>query len=220
MLEVAYAATIHKAQGSQFGLTLVVIPDPCPLLLPELLYTALTRQREHIAVFMQGDASSLRLYASPSRSETARRLTCLFRPADPFTTPDGMVVDGAHVHRTANGELVRSKSEVIVANTLRSLDVEYEEPLSMPDGTSRLPDFTIRRPGHLPVFWEHQGMLDRPGYRAGWEAKKAWYAENGILPWEDSGGPGGILVCSTENYTSAGIDAHEIEQLAAKVFQR
>jgi hypothetical protein len=222
MLEVAYAATIHKAQGSQFGLTLVVIPYPCPLLSPELLYTALTRQREHVAVFVQGDASSLRLYASPSRSETARRLTCLFRPADPFTTPDGMVVDGAHVHRTANGELVRSKSEVIVANTLRSLDVEYgyEERLIMPDGTSRLPDFTIRRPGHPPVFWEHLGMLDRPGYRADWEAKKAWYAENGILPWEDDGGLGGILVCSTENYASVGIDAHAIEQLAADVFQR
>jgi hypothetical protein len=84
--------------------------------------------------------------------------------------------------------------------------------------TSLLPDFTIRRPGHPPVFWEHLGMLDRPGYRADWEAKKAWYASNGILPWEGGGGPGGILVCSTENYTSAGIDAHAIEQLAAEVF--
>lgn len=220
-LEVAYAVTIHKAQGSQFGMTLVVIPDPCPLLSPELLYTALTRQRERVAVFMQGDASSLRSYASPSRSETARRLTCLFRPVDPFTTPDGLVVDGAHVHRTANDELVRSKSEVIVANTLRSLGIAYgyEEPLTMPDRTSRLPDFTIRRPGHSPVFWEHLGMLDRPGYRADWEAKKRWYIQNGILPWEDGGGPAGVLVCSTENQTSAGIDAREIEKLAAEVFQ-
>src|SRR5262249_4623846 len=42
LLELAYAVTIHKAQGSQFAETYVVIPQPCFLLSPELLYTALT----------------------------------------------------------------------------------------------------------------------------------------------------------------------------------
>lgn len=43
-LELAYAVTIHKAQGSEFGLTILVLPDPCWLMSCELLYTALTRQ--------------------------------------------------------------------------------------------------------------------------------------------------------------------------------
>ncbi len=221
LLEVAYAVTVHKAQGSQFGITFVVVPDPCPLLSPELLYTALTRHRERIVVLKQGDAANLRLFASPSRSETARRLTCLFRPADPFTTPEGDVVDGSHVHRTAGDELVRSKSEVIVANTLRSLGISYgyECALKMPDGTSRLPDFTIRRPGRPPVYWEHLGMLDLAGYRADWDSKQRWYAEHGILPFEDGGGSDGVLVCSTERHDRGGIDALAIEQLARLVFQ-
>jgi hypothetical protein len=116
-------------------------------------------------------------------------LTRLFRPPDPFEGPDGTILDGSHIHRTANGEMVISKSEVIVANTLRSLAVEYlyEQPLIMPDGTHRLPDFTIPRLGKPTVYLEHLGMLGKAGYRANWEAKRAWYATHGILPWTDGG---------------------------------
>jgi ATP-dependent exoDNAse (exonuclease V) alpha subunit len=42
-LELAYALTIHKAQGSEFGTTFVIVPNPCRPLSRELLYTALTR---------------------------------------------------------------------------------------------------------------------------------------------------------------------------------
>jgi len=80
ILELAYAITVHKAQGSQFETTFVVIPNPCPLLSPELVYTALTRQRKRTVLFVQGDPLELLSFADPSRSETARRLTCLFRP--------------------------------------------------------------------------------------------------------------------------------------------
>jgi hypothetical protein len=49
---------------------------------------------------------------------------------------------------------MRSKSEVIVANALRSLgiDYSYEELLRMPDGSVREPDFTIRRSGQPPIY--------------------------------------------------------------------
>ncbi len=29
-LELAYAITVHKAQGSEFGFVILVIPNPCP----------------------------------------------------------------------------------------------------------------------------------------------------------------------------------------------
>jgi hypothetical protein len=220
LLELAYAITVHKAQGSQFERTFVVVPNPCPLLSPELLYTALTRHRQRTVLLVQGDPMQLLELADPARSETARRLTCLFRPPDPFRTADGTLLDGSHVHRSANMELMRSKSEVIVANTLRSLGVNYshEELLRMPDGSVREPDFTIRRPGQPTVYWEHLGMLDRAGYRADWESKLEWYARHDIRPWTQGGGPAGALVWSTEAQAGAGIDAHEIEQLAIQVF--
>jgi hypothetical protein len=218
LLEQAYAITVHKAQGSQFETTLVVIPNPCQLLSPELLYTALTRQRDRVVVFLQGDLRELRRLGAPSRSETARRLTRLFRRPDPFETLDGEVVDGAHVHRTQNDELVRSKSEVIVANTLRAvgLDYVYEQELVMTDGTRRLPDFTIARVAGKPVYWEHLGMLESAGYRADWEKKVDWYASHGIVPLEDGGGSAGALVWSVESQKH-GIDSAAIEAIAKQV---
>jgi hypothetical protein len=217
-LEVAYAITVHKAQGSQFERTFVVVPNPCPLLSPELLYTALTRHRMHTVLLVQGDPMRLLELANPAHSEIARRLTCLFRLPDPFTTVDGTLLDGSHVHRSANNELMQSKSEVIVANTLRTLGIpySYEELLRMPDGTVRKPDFTIRATGR-PIYWEHLGMLDLAGYRADWEAKKSWYASHGVLPWSEGGGRSGTLVWSTEKVSSRGIDSHVIEALAREV---
>lgn len=221
-LELAYAVTVHKSQGSQFKVTFVIVPDPCFLLSPELLYTALTRQQDKVIVLKQGDPAMLREFASPARSETARRLTCLFRPADPFAIGDGPVLDGKHVHRTARGDdLVRSKSEVIVADALHELKVpyRYEAPLAFPGELPRHPDFTISRPGKPPVYWEHLGRLDLAGYRADWEARKAWYASHDIVPWEEGGGARGVLVCSDENVSAAGIDSNAVRALARRVFQ-
>lgn len=220
-LQLAYAITIHKSQGSQFKTVIVVVPDPCALLSPELLYTALTRQVDRVILFKQGDPAGLRAFADPARSETAGRLTCLLADADPFLLPDGKTtVDGRHVHRTARGDdLVRSKSEVIVADTLHNLGIpyRYEQRLQFPDEIARHPDFTIERAGDTPIYWEHLGRLDLAGYRADWQARKAWYASHGVLPLQDGGGPGGILVCSDENVSTDGIDSSAVRDLAERV---
>jgi exodeoxyribonuclease V alpha subunit len=45
--ETAYAMTVHKAQGSEFAATLLILPqNPSPLVTRELLYTGITRARE------------------------------------------------------------------------------------------------------------------------------------------------------------------------------
>lgn len=45
-VETAYALTVHKSQGSEFGHTALVLPDHMtPVLTRELLYTAITRSR-------------------------------------------------------------------------------------------------------------------------------------------------------------------------------
>ena len=86
-LELAYALTIHKSQGSEFGITFVVLPEPCWLLSRELLYTALTRQQDRIIVMHQGELRNLRRYASDKHSDIARRLTNLFSPPKPVAEP-------------------------------------------------------------------------------------------------------------------------------------
>jgi UvrD-like helicase C-terminal domain len=166
-LELAYALIIHKAQGSEFGVTFVVVPNPCRLLSRELLYTALTRQREQVILLHQGDVRSLLKLSSAEYSETARRLTNLFANPKPIEHI-GTFLEEELIHRTARGEFVRSKSEVIIANLLHGLGIPYayEQPLLGRDGSIRYPDFTIEdAETGQHVFLEHLGMMTEPAYR-------------------------------------------------------
>jgi hypothetical protein len=67
------------------------------------------------------------------------------------------------------------------------------------------------------IYWEHLGMMRVPSYRRRWEAKLAWYRKQGILPWEEGGGPNGVLLV-TQDDERGGIDVPNIEQLIDEVF--
>ena len=56
-IEIAFATTIHKSQGSEFETVIVVVPPVgSPLLRRELLYTAVTRARKHLVLIASEDA--------------------------------------------------------------------------------------------------------------------------------------------------------------------
>lgn len=85
-------------------------------------------------------------------------------------------VDEAMVHRSLAGLMVRSKSEVIIADMLfdRGIAFEYEKLVYAPDGSYSVPDFTIMWRGE-PFFWEHLGLSAEQGYRRLWAMRKSWY---------------------------------------------
>ncbi|MDE1331012.1 exodeoxyribonuclease V subunit alpha [Vibrio aestuarianus] len=50
--ETAYAMTVHKSQGSEFDLTLMILPpDFSPILTRELIYTGITRAKKQLMLF-------------------------------------------------------------------------------------------------------------------------------------------------------------------------
>ena len=68
---------------------------------------------------------------------------------------------------TARGERVRSKSEVIIADTLYRLGIpyRYEYPLRLKSGQTFYPDFLCLNVRTRQEFlWEHLGMLDDANY--------------------------------------------------------
>jgi ATP-dependent exoDNAse (exonuclease V) alpha subunit len=209
-LELAYALTVHKSQGSEFGTVFVVLPRQCRLLTRELLYTALTRAREHLVLLIEGeDASFLYDLTKPERSETARRNTNLFA-AGVRHEADGVPYAEHLIHRTLAGELVRSKSELVIANHLHRLGLayKYERPLEGTRAPGKLrPDFSFIDDAGDVFIWEHLGMLSRADYRKGWEWKKEWYSANGFL--EDKN-----LFTTTEG---EGLDMASIDAVANKL---
>ena len=216
-LELAYALTVHKAQGSEFSKVILALPNPCRLLSRELLYTALTRQRDRIVLLHQGSRSDIRRFTSDDFSETARRLTNLFQKPNPVEHK-GKFYEERLIHRTLRDEMVRSKSELTIADRLHSNSVDYlyEQPLTL-GGITRYPDFTIEdAESGRKYYWEHCGMLIDPQYRQRWERKLAWYCEHGILRYEDGGGPNGTLIV-THDTEQGGISSKEIDDLIKDV---
>ncbi|NMC31575.1 MAG: AAA family ATPase [Veillonellaceae bacterium] len=220
-LELAYALTVHKAQGSQFGLVILVLPEGHPIISRELIYTALTRHQDRVVVMYQGQLSRLKEFASPHRSETARRRTNLLTECKMLEFPQAkgsiFLQDGL-IHRTSKGLAVRSKSELLIAEALHSHSIpfEYEKPLSI-GGKTRYPDFTIEDDisGRI-IYWEHLGMLDREDYRSSWAKKLKWYNESGILPVATANIGAPVLV-TTEDSAELGLDMAVVTKIIREV---
>lgn len=182
-LELAYALTVHKSQGSEFDTVILVLGEPGKMINRELLYTALTRQKNRIIILYNDDPLKLRNYSLPEYSSIANRYTCLFKTPS-LVKHNNQFFEENLIHKTLRGELVRSKSEVIIANELynRGIKYEYEQDLELKNGERRSPDFTIEvKEKRMTYYWEHLGMMSDPSYRQRWENKKKLYAENGIV---------------------------------------
>lgn len=181
-LELAYAISVHKSQGSEFDYVYIVIPKrESHLLSMELLYTALTRAKRHVTVFLQQDISTLTTISHVEKSAVRKINSSVFE-FKPL--PDELLYSGDWFKEekklaTLSEYYVRSKSEVIIANMLvqEGVPFVYEGPLYAPDGTMFLPDFTVKFRGET-YYWEHVGRLDLPGYRAHWEKKEKWYRKH------------------------------------------
>ena len=220
VLELAYALTIHKSQGSQFNRVFVVIPQPCFILGRELIYTALTRQVDRVVLLVQGQPTDIRAYSSPKYSEVGRRYTNLFQTPDMLPDVDGGFLERRLIHRTARGELVRSISEVVVADALHAEDIEYhyEKALRSRVGVERYPDFTAEDPATgITVYWEHLGMLSDTAYRRRWKKKVEWYKTMGLIPDGPENAEGERLVTS-QNRGDGAIDSKRIRQQVREVF--
>lgn len=214
-LELAYALTVHKTQGSEFGVTFLVVPNPCRILSREMLYTALTRHRSKTIILHQGDFRALQKFSHEEASEVARRMTNLFTPSEPVAVTlnnKTVFLDKNLIYRTERGELVRSKSEWIIADKLHGANIgyQYEQPVQLA-GVERYPDFTVTDDDSgVTWYWEHNGMMSNSNYRDRWKRKLNAYRDSGILPHDEGGGPNGTLL-TTEEHEGIGPDADAIQ---------
>ena len=96
-------------------------------------------------------------------------------------------------YETEQGDVVRSKSEVIIANILyqnrKDIVYKYECPLEViENGHKKIiyPDFTIMNvhTGKITYF-EHAGLMDDSNYATEFVKKINTYIANGILPGKD-----------------------------------
>ncbi|WP_124978788.1 AAA family ATPase [Nonlabens xiamenensis] len=212
-IELAYAITIHKSQGSDFDKVFLVIPKTGRIISRELIYTALTRSKKQLVLFMEGDSPHWIFNLSkPQFSSTAKRNTNIFVTSLRDVKSSIPWAEGL-IHKTKKeGLIVRSKSEVIIANMLleKGIEFQYEREFQSDAGQKRIPDFSfIDAAGEL-IILEHLGMLSIPSYKADWEKKKKFYEDNGFVMNEN-------FFITTESEKD-GIDSMAIERVINKIY--
>lgn len=113
---------------------------------------------------------------------------------------------------TENGETVRSKSEVIIANALKSHNVpyRYEYPLVLEvadeDHREFHPDFyCLNLRTRQEYAWEHFGMMDDAEYAERAVQKLSLYSANGYFPGKN-------LIITMES-KSAPLSSQEINRI-------
>ena len=96
-------------------------------------------------------------------------------------------------YETEQGDIVRSKSEVIIANILyqnrKDILYKYERPLEVVENGRQktiYPDFTIinKHTGEI-TYWEHAGRMDDPNYANEFVRKMNTYIANDLLLGRD-----------------------------------
>jgi len=95
-----------------------------------------------------------------------------------------IIPPGSTQYTTERGEIVRSKSELNIANALNrhNIPYKYERPLKLRNGWTVHPDFTILIPNeHRVVYWEHRGMMDDHEYVRNTVKRMKEYTRNNIF---------------------------------------
>jgi exodeoxyribonuclease V alpha subunit len=175
--ELAYAITVHKAQGSEFKHVFLVVPKRQALLTKELLYTGLTRSTETLVLFLQESDKKSPLQLARERSAILSRNTSIFTEPEDIR---GKLWPDKNVP-------VKSKIEYILYKYLdqaqreKRLRFEYEDDLLFENkGLTVHPDFTIWI-GNRKYFWEHLGELDVKRYSRDWAERRKDYEANGLI---------------------------------------
>lgn len=161
-------------------------------------------------ILIQDDIQWLMDLSKPQNSVVARRNSNMFE----YSVRNeklGIPYSENLIHKTLkDGLVVRSKSEVIIANMLidQIIDFEYEKLIDE-NGIRCLPDFTFTDASGDTIIWEHLGMLSLPSYKHAWEKKLEKYRTLGYEL--------GVNLFTTEDHEDGGIDSKEIEKVIEKI---
>lgn len=183
MLELGYATSVHKAQGSQFDITIMIVPnEDSDFLNREMLYTALTRSTSIQIIMVQKDISILKSRLWLGKSEIVKRNSSLFSTSKGIPSKDFEKYKPENlIYEVLPDLFVRSEGERMISKALAEAEIGffYEKPLLAKDNKSfKLPDFTFKH-NRKEYYWEHNGMMTNFDYAERAAKKKRWYEENG-----------------------------------------
>ena len=177
-LELAYAITVHKSQGSGFNNVFVVLPVKSKFVSRELLYTALTRTKNKVTLFINKPNDE---YSIPSYLENIRKNSAI------LNRRTSLLMDGAcgYAYNPDDNVSVKSRVEYIIYRKLEegrkkygNFSFNYEETYVLEDRFFDLhPDFVLHFDDGRIVYWEHLGRVTSKSYMRDWDQRRKIYEE-------------------------------------------
>lgn len=158
----------------------------------EILRRALAEQRSINHLLSKYDRIPIDTFYETLSPGRRHLVTPILLPDDEFARrwqnkayDKPVIPDSIPPFYTARGERVRSKSEILIADSLNAQNIPYlyEFPLRLPGFGIIHPDFTILNVRlRIVFFWEHAGKLGDPGYCKRNLPRINHYMLNGIFP--------------------------------------
>jgi exodeoxyribonuclease V alpha subunit len=164
-IDLGYAITVHKAQGSDFEHVILAFSQMSSFITRELMYTALTRPKQKLHFLIHSDLKEnlpqvlIKAYLN---SLVEQRKTLLFgREFSPFKPYQLTLRSGRTIQ-------VDSKIERIIAQVLDSLGVIFEAgPKEFYAEHHMIPDFKLEIDDKT-YYFEHLGNMNNLSYRERW----------------------------------------------------
>lgn len=157
-----------------------------------IFYVAMTRAKYHLVI---SNSKNRTLFGSPKTYEKSNFLKLShdsslvkeaenlyeieIKPPKVDITNKGNYMSDGRVFQTVTGELVRSKSEMLLANEFTRLGILYEYEQPAENVSNALPDFILSDYGNVIV--EHLGLMNDAEYVRRWHEKAKKYEAEGIL---------------------------------------
>ena len=177
-LELAYAITVHKSQGSGFNHVFIVLPEKAMYSHRELLYTALTRARNQVTLLVQqgGEIPDVPTVLDKIRSRSAvigTRTSLFSEPGERYAyVPDRDVI-------------VKSRVEYIIYRKLLdaceehgNFSFHYENTYKVKGRSFDIhPDFELRFSDGRVLYWEHLGRVTSKSYMRDWDRRRKIYED-------------------------------------------
>lgn len=172
----------------------------------ECVHTKMSKDKQNlISPFVMNDEEYAKKWKADLQEKKIRREETILTKY-PLDSEFGIVTEG--------DEIVRSKSEKIIADKLYVLGVpyEYEIPFALGTGGYVYPDFTVlNKSARKTFYWEHFGMMDNMEYCEKAIRKINTYIRNGITPGKN-------LIVTMESASQV-LDVRVLEELIKEYLQ-
>lgn len=177
-VDLGYAITVHKAQGSDFEHVIFAFSQMSSFITRELLYTGLTRPKQKLHFLIHGDLKDnlaqvfIKAYYN---SLVEQRKTLLFgHKISPFKPYQLTLKNGKTIQ-------VDSKIERIIAEVLDKLGVDFESsPKEFLAEHHIVPDFKLHIDDKT-YYLEHLGNMGNLSYRERWFRKLPIYKNLNLM---------------------------------------